>query len=276
MSFSGTAEWLSAYVYTRGSLRDLLVERVAPFAAEMLDAGLAERFFFIRYWEGGPHLRLRFHGKATLLMPELERRFGESDDVLKLEYVAYEPEVDRYGGPAAIGLAEEWFALSSHVAFEVLRATDDDGARGAAMLLHVALAHAAGMTRAEAVEFFDAVARSRIFRDPERVLEELASRASVPAAPHVLWDALEHGRAMELPWLEEWIAGVRGLVQRLAAVPVRTEMPLPQHLEEAIPPRFRMPWMLLSSQVHMTNNRLGITSLDEPYLAWLVARALAR
>lgn len=266
-------EWLCAYVYTQAPLRDVLVGHAAPLIAEIMDGRLAERFFFIRYWEGGPHLRLRFQGELPLLMggalPELEARFAswrESGVAERVEYVPYEPEVDRYGGPEAIGIAEECFELSSRVAIEILEEMDDDSARGAAMLLHAALAHVFGMTRAEAAEFFEGVARSRI--PHEAALHDLVRHSFAPEAPRVVWDALEDGDEIEVPWLRRWIDGLRVIAARLDAARLT-----PSEISFG-PPRFARRWMVLSSYIHMMNNRLGVISLDEPYLAFALSRVL--
>ena len=277
MSSSGTAaaaDWLCAYVYTDEPLRDVLVREVAPLVRGVRDRGLAERFFFIRYWEKGAHLRLRFLGDPdelrAELLPSMERCFGRH----RVECVPYEPEIDRYGGPEAIAIAEDCFDLSSRVALDILRETDDDGARGAAMLLHAALAYVFGMSRAEAAAFFDSVGRSRVIGGADDFLRGI--RAPIPAAPGIVWDALENGEELDAPWLQEWIAGLRGVAARLSAVAVRSQVPLAAEFAQTVPPRFADRWMLLSSHVHMTNNRLGVTMLDEPHIAFLLSRGLAR
>jgi hypothetical protein len=51
--------WASAHVFYQEDLDRLLVHVVAPLIDELRTAGLAEEFFYLRYWDGGPHLRLR-------------------------------------------------------------------------------------------------------------------------------------------------------------------------------------------------------------------------
>ena len=47
--------WISAHIFHAGDL-DALITRVAgPLVSDLNPEG----FFFLRYWEGGPHLRLR-------------------------------------------------------------------------------------------------------------------------------------------------------------------------------------------------------------------------
>lgn len=273
-SSSGIAapnDWLCAYVYTHEPLTEVLVRDVAPFVREVRRSGLAERFFFIRYWENGAHLRLRFHGNPAILdavvLPEIARRFERH----RVAYVPYEPETDRYGGADAIRIAEDCFDLSSRVALEILGQTDADGARGAAMLLHTALAHVFGMTRAEASLFFEGVARSRLRPGEHRFFDGLTP----PAAPLAVWNAMENGDELDVPWLAPWISGLRDVEQRLRHVAVRSAFPLGEEFLQFVPARFAERWILLSSHVHMTNNRLGVTALDEPHIALLLSRGLA-
>jgi hypothetical protein len=52
-------DWVSAHVFYHGDLTDLVVSAVVPLAREMCRSGQAAGWFFLRYWEGGPHVRLR-------------------------------------------------------------------------------------------------------------------------------------------------------------------------------------------------------------------------
>ncbi|MGH3829697.1 MAG: lantibiotic dehydratase C-terminal domain-containing protein [Pseudonocardiaceae bacterium] len=51
--------WISAHLFHRGSLDELITGAVAPLVEELTRSGALGGFFFLRYWEGGPHLRLR-------------------------------------------------------------------------------------------------------------------------------------------------------------------------------------------------------------------------
>lgn len=54
-----TDGWISAHLFHRGSLDDLITGAVAPLVDDLTYSGALARCFFLRYWEGGPHLRLR-------------------------------------------------------------------------------------------------------------------------------------------------------------------------------------------------------------------------
>ncbi|HKR50822.1 MAG TPA: thiopeptide-type bacteriocin biosynthesis protein [Pseudonocardiaceae bacterium] len=51
--------WVSAHLYYHDALDDLLRRAVRPLVGELAAGGLIDGFFFIRYWQGGPHVRLR-------------------------------------------------------------------------------------------------------------------------------------------------------------------------------------------------------------------------
>lgn len=53
------AAWISVHLFHRGSLDDLITSAVAPLVEELSGSDALAGFFFLRYWEGGPHLRLR-------------------------------------------------------------------------------------------------------------------------------------------------------------------------------------------------------------------------
>ena len=62
MSFTSGAhpDWMAFHVFYHGDRDLMLREMVHPLVGELTELGLIDRFFYIRYPLGGPHLRLRF------------------------------------------------------------------------------------------------------------------------------------------------------------------------------------------------------------------------
>jgi thiopeptide-type bacteriocin biosynthesis protein len=128
------SDWLFAKLYCSPSHADrLLLEMVRPLVEEVVTARHADGWFFARYGDPHWHLRLRFHGDpATLrahVLPLLLRRaerFRRQGAVWKLEFDNYEPEVERYGGPHGIGIAERLFQLDSELCMALLPLTSSD------------------------------------------------------------------------------------------------------------------------------------------------------
>ncbi|MFD7512524.1 lantibiotic dehydratase [Streptomyces sp. NPDC059853] len=112
--------WLSVALPVPAAHQDAVLRQLPEVFAPVDDH--LDRWFWLRYHTPalGDHLRIRANGKPTDLnvhvLPQLtawsaalnEQRLAGS---LRLE--PYEPETERYGGPAAISAAEDVFAADS-------------------------------------------------------------------------------------------------------------------------------------------------------------------
>ncbi|GIF73574.1 lantibiotic dehydratase [Asanoa siamensis] len=125
-------EWLYAKLYSSSARHDeLLADYVSLLAGQRPSA--VDRWHFVRYADPDPHLRLRFHGPSTVLHEQLLPRLHDWAATLcdaglasRMILDAYDPEVERYGGPAAIAAAERAFAADSEAVLTQLRLDDDD------------------------------------------------------------------------------------------------------------------------------------------------------
>ncbi|MFJ5679429.1 lantibiotic dehydratase C-terminal domain-containing protein [Streptomyces sp. NPDC093097] len=155
------ADWVCAHLFYDTDQDLLLTDCVRPLVAELTAQGLVQRYFFLRYWEGGPHVRLRLlparaadraavEGRAARHLRDflartpaadvvdrgrfaevaaglagLEGRLGH-DAVVRpnnsVEFPAYEREHADYGYGAAIGAVERHFFESSRLALSVVAA----------------------------------------------------------------------------------------------------------------------------------------------------------
>ncbi|MFJ2577183.1 lantibiotic dehydratase [Kitasatospora aureofaciens] len=119
--------WLFARLAATEARQEEILAEHLPGLVEALPAEV-DRWFFVRYQDPAPHLRLRFHGAppalATALLPALHdwalelRRAGLAAD-LRLD--SYAPETDRYGGAEVLADAERVFHADSLVALAALR-----------------------------------------------------------------------------------------------------------------------------------------------------------
>jgi hypothetical protein len=334
--------WLSLHVFYTGSLTPLLVECVEPLVRRLREQDLISRYFFIRYWLEGPHVRLRLlpapdadpdevtrlaeaeiaaylRRRPALYEPHYpgvedayrelgmaeygERwwtdRFGP-DGVMdyrptnSVHRIAYEPEYDRYGGPAGVELAEWHFEHSSDL---VLRLSGTANVHVRPVLLGMAAQLSLAMSLAfldtpESVALF--LGRYRAFwqasyarpgdteagyeKGYDRIAEELAGRvAAVRAA------VAQHRANPAAPWddrtspLEgDWIRHCHELRERVGALADAGGIVLrgKDDGRPVRPDRETVPMLLLSSYLHMTNNRLSVSITDEIYLSYLLERAL--
>ena len=141
----GDVDWVSAHLYHGGDLDALVTGVVAPLVDETTTAGLVDGHFFLRYWDGGLHVRLRLrparhehagpvrdrvrhraaahfaaHPSAPAMSTEVYRTLaptlarGERLDRYEprllpndsVRFIAYRPEHHAYGtGPALAAMA---------------------------------------------------------------------------------------------------------------------------------------------------------------------------
>ncbi len=122
------SDWLYAKIYTGTAAADaVLVNVVSPLLLEMREAGVCDRWFFIRYGDPDWHLRVRLHGEPARLvrealprLTELARPWLEDGRVWKLQLDTYEREIERYGGHAGMELVEELFSVDSDAALAIV------------------------------------------------------------------------------------------------------------------------------------------------------------
>jgi len=123
------SDWLFVKLYCpRNVEEDLLAGPVRSFCQFAVGSGLAERWFFVRYSDPEPHLRLRFGGSPDRLVGDLFPKVCAWISELIAEgscrrvgFDTYEREIERYGGVAGIGAAEALFAADSAAVVELLR-----------------------------------------------------------------------------------------------------------------------------------------------------------
>ena len=90
--------------------------------------GAANDWFFVRYGDPDPHLRIRFRGQSERLMGELLPRIctwahGLITNGLstRLCFDTYDRELERYGGPEGTAAAEAILGADSRAVIEMLR-----------------------------------------------------------------------------------------------------------------------------------------------------------
>jgi len=113
--------WVFLKLYTERDLEDHFVATVLrPFASDVLADGAAGDWFFIRYADPSPHLRLRFSGNSDRIVSDcLPRCARWAAELVKNSVIdryvvdTYEREIERYGGLEGVLCAERLFAADS-------------------------------------------------------------------------------------------------------------------------------------------------------------------
>ncbi|MEV7690101.1 lantibiotic dehydratase C-terminal domain-containing protein [Streptomyces bungoensis] len=162
--------WASWHVHQHHDQDRLLVEAVAPLIRAVRSDGLVDRAFVLRYWDGGPHVRLRLRAPSEQALAELESRvpavlrrwcrehpsertmgaqeyvllrarIGDSASAAELVpdgsvvRAVYSPEHQRYGRGAALAACEEHFDDSTRIALDLLAAGPPAATRDSLVVL---------------------------------------------------------------------------------------------------------------------------------------------
>ncbi|MFB6724843.1 lantibiotic dehydratase [Kribbella sp. NPDC056345] len=241
--------WLSLTIPSPTIHHDDLLEHIGHLADRL--GGEIDHWFWLRYDNPshGPHLRVRFTGEpsvlSTAVLPAISGRYAlwmSRGLVGRLIIEPYEPEADRYGGAAAIEVAEKVFAADSELALRLLADRPDDDGR----LVFAALS-AVGIARNLTDQPTTAVGRPRLDRGQRRRVNNLyAAALSGPVA------------LLPAPVVELWD-------RREAMLEVyRSTVPRGRRVDCA------------SSMIHMHANRLGLGRDQEHVARALAAELLAR
>lgn len=124
------SDWLYAKLYTGpAAADDILREVVRPVVRHAQQAARCDKWFFIRYGDPAWHVRLRIHGDRSRLLREVLPCLVDtvapflSDETLQgMQLDTYEPEIERYGGPEGMLLAERLFCVDSEAVLTALEA----------------------------------------------------------------------------------------------------------------------------------------------------------
>ncbi len=114
-------DWLFAKFYAPyEQLTPLLTVHLADLIDMAENSGLTRRWFFLRYSDPEPHLRIRWQGEPDLLvrhlLPQVSDFAGQLLDAGRISRLAldsYDRELERYGGPRGLELCEDVFHADS-------------------------------------------------------------------------------------------------------------------------------------------------------------------
>ncbi len=276
-------EWkaLHLFIHDIAFHNVFLVEYLKPEIERMEQNSLLKQYFYISYWQGGNHIRFRYKShrpeqvedgvkacfaafqscyKPVYVLSEAdyyELYANNKEQVEDLTWfddrtaraMAYEPEFQRYGGLDCMVYNETLFSISSRYALQIRKDAGSNMLRriiGALDMFTIAL---------------------RCLRDPMTFLIRYQAYWA-EFAPSKTGIAIS---ATELA--EKYKARYRKLIHNGYAFYTEWENVLQKEMREIC--RVQTTYfdaesaraMVLSSQIHMTNNRLGIFPQMEALLA---------
>lgn len=237
INYSMKKSWLSAALFYNEPWENFLIEAVAPYIETVVKTGIAESYFFIRYWERGPHIRLRFKGETTALEevlkpnltehfnayfkanpsertpPEYPDNFPEAYKWLpnnQLQFETYEPELNRYGGVEGLKIAEQQFQLSSHVVLDFFtknpQELDYQDLLGVAIRMHLGFAYRIGLHQHQIPDFFAVIFEnwlSRAIYGYENDLSEEAYQVKQKETVALFEDSFQKQKEAVVPFINQ-------------------------------------------------------------------------
>lgn len=296
--------WRSLHVFRSAEQDRFLVDGVAPVVEALRESGAITDFFFLRYWQGGHHLRLRLlvnGGDGDAVAGEVATRLAghlaehpvevafdpaefaqdaqpmmaamEGERALELQppdsirAFDYSPEYAKYGGPDGVAIAERYFGRSSAIVLDALRRTEGASGKrlGAGFSMMLRGLCATGMSAQDMAAYF--------------------AHYCVVWSPYVFdsfmdaWpDLLRERRAA----IGAHTAALMSQRDALGADPMHAAVGEAWAAVRADPrvldavtlvgddaPRARREQVLLVSYLHTHNNRLGLIPEHESFLGYL-------
>lgn len=127
------AEWLYIKIYSGAKTSDLILQESATQLVENLkQENLIEKWFFIRYSDPKPHIRLRFllcrRSSLDIVLEKINlelQEFLASGEIISFLLDTYVRELERYGFNT-IDYAESLFSYSSDLVLNLLGCDDEE------------------------------------------------------------------------------------------------------------------------------------------------------
>lgn len=134
ITFIPGSEWLYYKFYCGLKTADLvLLEVVKPLIKSLLNEDIIDKWFFIRYSDPEPHLRVRIHikelrnvGSILLKTHSYLTTFVESKQVWEMQIATYNREINRYGLKTIDDLESFFFYDSNQVISFIEKYKDEE------------------------------------------------------------------------------------------------------------------------------------------------------
>ncbi|ADB40215.1 thiopeptide-type bacteriocin biosynthesis protein [Spirosoma linguale] len=309
----GPRTWLSGHIFYTDDLTHLIIDSLFCWAETLRKQEIIEGFFFIRYAENGPHLRLRLLGQPDKLLAEAVPFLEEKTKIYfiqrpskkvitrlsewypndSLVWIAYEPEIDRYGGPIAIRLAEKHFQASSETIGRGIASAELTYSHsvGLAIQLHAVYSFFMLDTIAERIDFWNTFTANwsmymlktqnlkntsnyNMLLDTYNKYEAIFDKQKLALTPFFsnLWIMLNTQSDFQESWYMDWIEHMRQHRRDIDVLVQSGQMKTPYTTN---PLSIAGRQYLLHSYIHMSNNRLGISNYDEGYIGYIMQKLLS-
>lgn len=276
-------EWIAIHFFIHDNTfhNRFLVEYLKPEIEQMRQEKILEQYFYIVYWQGGNHIRFRYKSLDTQLVEKrVTDRYNKFLKVYEPRYVMqektyyevysqnkenvqdiifvpdktwrrmiYEPELERYGGAASMEHNEQIFVLSSKYTLLIREQAGDNMMKRIVGSLDMFTLSIKGLRNKR--KFLDLYRRYWSDFAPGNG-NAIISVSDMCAKYKERYETL---LVETNTFYAEWENGIRQGMNMVC-----------EH-QTTFPDADVAYHMILASQIHMTNNRLGIIPQLEAVLA---------
>jgi len=291
-----TITWIAFHIYYE-DLTGLLVKCIGPLLIEE-NLKSVERYFFIRYFDKGRHMRLRLQFSdcdetvLTYIKETIEKylwanpsiRTKDSEEYYlnnTIIMAKYSPETLRYGGKYGIEIAEQLFMYSSELSIKFLRDNEVSVPQLSlfAYELHLILIHSfcdGDIKKMRKLCYLFFVYTFNNFNYNNTCNEanlEFAfheNKKGLLSYTHRIFQALEDENIkFENDLIDMWYNRINTIKD---AFLIADSKGLIDYAKVINDDEYENSWPILISHMHMTNNRIGINNLMEIPVSYYLMR----
>ncbi|WP_084332149.1 thiopeptide-type bacteriocin biosynthesis protein [Runella limosa] len=301
-SFNNKKEWYSVHIFYYPPWEKLLCNCIFPTILCLKNNNLISKYFFIRYFELGPHIRLRIECKPSCFFNEVRDLLMNSiyDYILKnpseqteqfkstipnnsIKLIEYEPELERYGGIYSIKYIETHFYNSSHLVLKLLSKNETFWTYNSRLSLALKAQYnfANSFITSKYVgqyfyyiysSYFSSIMSSFDKEQSLKIINSYENNYNIQKQYiYKLLSTYNYPNA--IIW-KQWERQSNKTNTLLSDLENQNKVIFPESIisdKFTTNPPIKM-WYIYQSLFHMTNNRFGLLNHDEPFLAYLLYR----
>lgn len=273
--------WRALHIFYYEKRDELLVHGIRP----ILEKYGVKEFFFIRYWEKGPHIRLRIKSGNSELFESIRREIEEfvaankSEAIIsehhyqevsemfakkeKIENIKdkslipdnnirempYLPEYDKYYGEDGVALAEREFCFSSSLALSVIELSSSKSSK-----MYYGVAYALALVDA--------------------VLEDENDRSKFFSVYTGYWERYSDISEENIMKIHESLDEAdMTIIGKIEAVLAKNTTAFHKALFKEIGPDRKKITRFLINFIHLFNNRIGVSAYEETEVGLICQKA---
>lgn len=309
-------KWISLHVFLSGGEQThrFLTEWLAASCDDMAGKNVIAQWFYIRYWDGGPHIRVRLQN-CTVSQADLQNLFESNisayvvaEPIAKEDFynghgfdgvkpppsqelkwygegsvvnLEYEPEYARYGGQMAIDVNEDLFCISTSIAIRLLRAMGRNDLKKMALSIQFMMITAVALhnSLAEIKAFFHHYAKYWENYSPATQKMNAGDAIASDEFTRLQLTSLltGTGRSFEKSTPQGyWFASLKDAIEKFNVIydnhllisPITGALAISRDEADLAIAN------IIGSQMHMFNNRLGLSAEEEYYFSKKIVKTI--